>query len=182
MRRKKLRCDPNVDHFGRQSKNILPRGGSMNLLHRIEMLLGTKRTPTVKEIACALQELNVTREEVLPFVVEPTELPYGRNTIFTSEQLEVVVIHLPANTRSPIHDHGNSLGCEIVVEGELINRVYSAAERSQPQLVRVERYQPDQLCLIPHGQIHSIVNRQQERLITLNVYSPPIQGCRVYFD
>ncbi len=156
------------------------RGVPMDLLYRIQCLFGTLLNPTEEQLACAMRELQVTANEVMPYILEPGELPYGRNNVYQSTDIEVVILNLPANSCSAIHDHGVSYGCEIVVEGELVNRIYSLDDRCLPRLLNIERYQPNDICIIRKNQIHSIANEKEKRLVTLNVYSPPLQGCSVY--
>lgn len=152
----------------------------MTLIHRIKRLFDSFPDPTEEQLACGLRKLRITRKEVLPFILEPAEFPYGRNTIFQSDNVEVVVIHLPANTSSSAHDHGYSYGCEIVLEGQLVNRVYSFDEQRELQIVKEERFPPGSICRIHKGDVHSINNEREERLITLNVYAPPIRDATSY--
>ncbi|MDM5292767.1 hypothetical protein QUF81_05955 [Peribacillus simplex] len=77
----------------------------------------------------AVQSLNLTFHEVSKYVTEPMDLEYGRNVIYKSENVEVIVIHLPSMARTLIHDHGLSIGCIFVVAGDFLNVLYKSEEK-----------------------------------------------------
>ena len=78
-------------------------------------------SPNYGELKEAIQSLQLTPDQLEPYLVEPASLGYGRNVLYLNEDVEVVLIHMPGKRQTQLHDHGGSIGCIYVVEGELVN-------------------------------------------------------------
>jgi cysteine dioxygenase len=113
-------------------------------------------------------------------VTEPKEYPYGRNIIYKSNDIEIIVINLPANSHTFIHDHGKSECCGRVIQGEIVNVEYEADDLEQVRISNEHRVHAGEIFCTPLGVIHQMQNRQDERVISLHAYSPPIMGLKVY--
>ncbi len=72
----------------------------------------------------AIQSLNITLHKVSPFITSPANLEYGRNVIYKSEFVEIIVLNFPSKAKTFVHDHGISLGCILIVNGTLQNITY----------------------------------------------------------
>ncbi|WP_139492432.1 cysteine dioxygenase [Brevibacillus dissolubilis] len=152
----------------------------MELMESIQREFGSLKKPTVKDLWKRLISLPNLSESVLPHLREPDQYAYGRNVIYRTEELEVIVMNFPARQRTAIHDHGLSIGCGIVVEGKLINTLYSVIQEGQVQPKGEQRVSRGQCFFAPPGLIHGMENRTEERLVTLHVYSPPLDNMKVY--
>jgi len=151
----------------------------MKLLDCIHQQLGKLKNPTLKELGTALKQFPDLSDLIQPFITEPDQFPYGRNVIYLNEHIEVLVINLPGHVETAIHDHGQSLGCAMVVEGKLLNSIYRINEN---QIERAKAYvvQKGDFLISPQGLIHKMSNAHTERMISLHVYSPPLFNMSNY--
>ncbi|ULT59784.1 cysteine dioxygenase family protein [Neobacillus drentensis] len=151
----------------------------MELLACIHQQLGKLTSPTLKELGTSLKRIPNLYELVQPFITDPDQFSYGRNVIFLNEQLEVIIINLPPHIETAIHDHGKSIGCAMVIEGKLLNSTY---RNNENQTERAAAYfvQKGDCLFAPQGLIHKMSNLQDERMISLHVYSPPLLNMSSY--
>ncbi|MGD8192721.1 cysteine dioxygenase [Brevibacillus ginsengisoli] len=152
----------------------------MTLLTRIREHFAYLKNPSVEELQNRLQALQISKEEIEPYIMEPDQLPYGRNVIYQTPELEVVIINLPGLISSLPHDHGDSLACEVIVEGELTNHIYELKQEGTVRLLCTDVYTEQRICSIERQQIHAIQNSNENRTIILNVYAPPVCKQRTY--
>lgn len=80
-----------------------------DLIPCITSLLGSLKNPSLKDLRDRLSRIPEPDVKALPYVPEPGQAPYGRNVIYRNESIEVVLIHLPAYSETPIHNHGTSI-------------------------------------------------------------------------
>ncbi len=132
------------------------------------------------EMVRLLSQIPDLKHWLEPYVTEPNEYPYGRNVIHSSDKIEIIIVNLPPGSRTYIHDHGQSEGCGVVLQGELINVIYEATGDDQVHPIREHTVQAMDVFSTPLGMIHQMVNRQAERVVSLHVYSPPLKGLKVY--
>ncbi|TKH03360.1 hypothetical protein FC682_18345 [Peribacillus simplex] len=129
----------------------------------------------------AVQSLNLTVNEVSKYVTEPKDLEYGRNVIYRSENVEVIVIHLPSMAKTLIHDHGLSIGCIFVVAGNFLNVLYKLEdEASYPIYDQVEEFSQNEILLVKEDTIHMMYNPTTSPVITFHIYTPPLKGGTTY--
>jgi cysteine dioxygenase len=150
------------------------------LLNQIEQRFSELEKPTISEIKQVLQSLGPLLTEVPLYTSEPVHLPYGRNVIFQTNELEVVVIKLPGSCQTPIHDHGDSVGCMYVAQGELMNVEYRLEPNGFPEQIGFSTIHSGQFCEASYGQIHELVNPRKVPAISLHVYSPVQVGAKRY--
>jgi cysteine dioxygenase len=60
--------------------------------------------------------------------MEPGELEYDRNDFYRNNELEMIVTNIPSYKGTATHDHGQSIGCAMVLEGQLLNSIYHLRE------------------------------------------------------
>jgi cysteine dioxygenase len=143
---------------------------------QVGLLLNTSRSALMD----MLNQFPDLSSLIQPYVTEPKEYPYGRNIIFKSNDIEIIVIHLPANSHTFIHDHGKSECCGRVIQGEIVNVEYEANEHDQVRISKEHHVHAGEIFSTPLGVIHQMQNRQAERVISLHAYSPPIIGLKIY--
>jgi uncharacterized NAD(P)/FAD-binding protein YdhS len=112
-----------------------------------------------------------------------------RTVIHRAEEYELVVIGWMPGQESSIHDHGDSHCGFRVMQGEAIERIFlqssfarrahGAADRSVLSAVR----RPGTVSLLEPGEIHQVGSdaRAAEPLVTLHLYSPPLERWRRYW-
>ncbi|WP_276355016.1 cysteine dioxygenase [Cohnella caldifontis] len=152
----------------------------MDLVSLLAARFGRLTNPTLDELKEALLGIPDLAEWTLPHVTEPSAYPYGRNVVYANEEVEIIVVHLPAQCRTYIHDHGKSAGCGRVVQGELTNAVFEAVDRTTAVKTAEHKVAAGERFVTPHGMIHQMRNDNQERVVSVHVYSPPLQGLKLY--
>ncbi|MGE7185899.1 cysteine dioxygenase [Peribacillus sp. NPDC006672] len=129
----------------------------------------------------AVQSLNLTFHEVSKYVSEPMDLEYGRNVIYKSENVEVIVIHLPSMAKTFIHDHGLSIGCIFVVAGDFLNVLYKLEDKeSNPIYDHIQEFSQNDILLVKEDTIHMMYNPTTSPVITFHIYTPPVKGGTNY--
>lgn len=152
----------------------------MDFLENIKNNLDQMKKPSETELQKVMERFHFTVQDILPYVTEPADLSYGRNVIYCSEDIEVIVLHFPNHSATNIHDHGDSIGCGIVVEGELTEFSYKFNKEEKLELISESRVSENEFFHISEQHIHAMANDKDERLITLHVYSPPLHGVKYF--
>src|SRR4051812_14693425 len=107
----------------------------MDFLEHVKQVFGSLNQPGLSELREAIVSLGSSIDGIAPYVTEPESYPYGRNVIFRTKEVEVIVIHVPALKETYIHDHGESIGCGIVLGGQLVNTMYALNEERQAERI-----------------------------------------------
>lgn len=164
----------------------------MNYADCIQMLLKSvegKLDPREDESAyfqsiCRLiQQSDCTKQRLIPYLTAPVApLKYGRNRIYYSNLFEVLVLHVPPQVETPIHDHGKSCCCVHVVSGTAVNHIYQRDSHIDQVLQKIccDQVLEGGFFYSSYGQIHSMSNPTNHPLVTLHVYTPPIEGNHIY--
>lgn len=110
--------------------------------------------------------------------IEFSDYNYTRNIMYINNVIEIVLICWNIGQQSTIHDHPHN-GCLMkMVEGNLIEEVYSKVDSNY----RVSSYKYDSTNYLDHGDIryqenkyiiHKISNSFMNPAISLHIYSPP---------
>ncbi|MCD1161360.1 cysteine dioxygenase [Peribacillus frigoritolerans] len=153
----------------------------MGFLETIKSTLDNLPSYNEVNLVQAVQSLNLTFNEVSKYVTEPKDLEYGRNVIYRSENVEVIVIHLPSMARTLIHDHGLSIGCIFVVAGDFLNVLYKLEDKaSYPIYDQVEEFSQHEILVVKEDTIHMMYNPTTSPVITFHIYTPPLKGGTTY--
>jgi cysteine dioxygenase len=152
----------------------------MELIDKLEQLFSTKHGCRLEDLKEAITSLGDLVWHVPNYRTEPNRLPYGRNVLFSNDDYEVIVINLPGNRATAIHDHGDSIGCAFIVQGELQNITYTLDSNGYPLQKDEFRFQAGQMLESPSGLIHEMRNPRKEAMVSLHVYSPPLQDIKSY--
>ncbi|TCZ78740.1 hypothetical protein E0485_06570 [Paenibacillus albiflavus] len=136
--------------------------------------------PTIQELKSAIETIDFTDDFISTHLTEPNELPYGRNIIWVTDHIQAAIIHLPAYTETFIHDHGDSVGCALVLEGNLMNTIYRLDDQHLPREVSRCLVNRNDFFYATKYQVHKMSNLNLERAISFHVYSPSIHGARTY--
>ncbi|MBD0380523.1 cysteine dioxygenase [Paenibacillus sedimenti] len=152
----------------------------MTLLRAIERTFCRLQQPTHEQMKSALLSLGELLQTVPEYKTEPEQLPYGRNAVFSNKELEVIIIHIPANQSTAIHNHGSSIGTAYLVEGQLVNTMFTLDSYGYPVPEHDDFIQAGQCFDAPADQIHQLSNPFHERAISLHVYTPPLREVNRY--
>lgn len=152
----------------------------MDFLKLLSHRFGSLVNPSRIELMDVLSQIPDLDTLIQPYVTEPKEYPYGRNIIYNSNEVEIIVVNLPAKGHTFIHDHGKSECCGRVVQGELINVEYEVVDHEQVRKIKEHKVQASEVFSTPYGMIHQMLNRQAERVVSLHAYTPPLNGLKVY--
>jgi cysteine dioxygenase len=152
----------------------------MNVIRCLPLFLNEKTNPTITQMEKLIRCIPYTTyEQIVPFITSPKPpLNYGRNVIYSTERFEVIVLHLPAHTETPIHDHGESFCCVKIIKGTLHNRIFDLSPHLT--LRKEDTYTADDYFTVTTDQIHSMYNPSKEALISFHIYTPPIRDNHIY--
>jgi cysteine dioxygenase len=153
----------------------------MSYTERLIRQLDQLTAPTMEELQTVLQSVLPTPSQYGPLVMPPKALPYGRHVLHSTDAVEAILIHLPAQARTAIHDHGVSIGCACVLEGEMANVVYTVDEDGYPLERAMQLLQPGEINNVSKRMIHAMVNPSPtERMVSLHLYTPPLRNIKTY--
>jgi cysteine dioxygenase len=152
----------------------------MKLLDTIEQAFHGVTNPAPHELRAKIVEMDITFEKVAPYIAKPSQLPYGRRVLFQSDEFEAILIHLPAGSQTSIHDHGASIGCAFILEGQMTNTLYELGSEGYVYECGKSTLLPNQFLYAPHGQIHQMSNTSSERMLSFHIYAPCMTGMKAY--
>lgn len=153
----------------------------MSLHQQLNSIFGCMRSPSLFELKQGLEqvELNsIYSNEEIPTPEKGRD--YGRKSIFNNGEVECVLVHIPAYKKTTIHNHGSSIGCARVLEGEMSNVIYTLDEYGYPIKKGEERIDSQRRMHVTDGLIHEMKNERKDRVVSLHVYSPPLSEVRAY--
>ncbi len=99
------------------------------------------------------------------------ESQYARQLIFKTDNVEIILMCWLPEQGTPIHNHGKSDAITLVLEGEMTYRTYYPDDRKVSGVLR-----PGDIEHIPVGIEHEVQNKSKNKLVTLHVYSPPLEA------
>ncbi|MEB9382205.1 hypothetical protein P4J09_30055 [Bacillus cereus] len=89
----------------------------MKFIEIIKRSFDSSHVYSQQELIQIVQTLDLSLENVIPYITAPKHLEYGRNIIYHTKNLEVMVLYFPSLAKTPIHNHGTSTGCIYIVQG-----------------------------------------------------------------
>lgn len=126
--------------------------------------------------------LLVAIAEGLGAVAVPAQLvadpaPDGRTyqLLLETAEYDAWIIHWPAGTGLGTHDHGDSAGAFVVIDGAL--------DEDQPRVdgsVVTRRIAAGASVSFDIGYVHAVVNRTDAPATSVHVYSPPVRSMGFY--
>jgi cysteine dioxygenase len=152
----------------------------MMLVKAIEQTFCKLQEPSLEQIKSALQSLNNLLHEVQDYKTEPVKLPYGRNVIYSTKELEVIIIHIPASAATAIHNHGASVGAACLVQGNIVNSKFLLDTEGYPVVHSDDFIKTGDYFTAPKDQIHQLSNPFHEPAVSIHVYSPPLTDVNRY--
>lgn len=82
-------------------------------------------------------------------------MEYGRNIIYHTNNLEIMVLYFPSLSKTPIHNHSASTGCIYIVQGSLQNILYTfEASETTPTYHQTQQFTQGNLFTVNNDTIH----------------------------
>jgi len=152
----------------------------------VDYLNSCKETVELAPLRQLLLATEISRQDISSHI---RFLPdtYSRNLVTSSKWFELLVLCWHAGHKSQIHDHAGS-GCAFkIISGaatevkcELTGRVSEKVKLVRP--VSLNTYPVGSVCASRSEDIHKIVNGGDGDLITVHIYSPPLNMNTYKFD
>jgi cysteine dioxygenase len=107
---------------------------------------------------------------------------YARNLIARGEFAELLLLCWRSGQRTPIHDHGGSIGVVMVCEGLLTETMYERCENGRVRPFNTHRWSTGGITGADVPDIHQLLNLQPagKDLVTLHCYSPPLSVLNTF--
>jgi cysteine dioxygenase len=111
-----------------------------------------------------------------------TPRKYARNLIARSAHAEMLLLCWRSGQRTPIHDHGGSVGVVMVCEGLLTETMFERAAEGHVRPYNTFRWGPGAITGADVPDIHQLLNLQPagRDMITLHCYAPPLSVLNTY--
>lgn len=146
-----------------------------------ETISGLKAVPTLEEIKQWFSALLLRQRDYEPYRVF-TPRKYARNLVARSSFAELLMLCWRSGQRTPIHDHGGSVGVILMVEGLLTETMYEHAPEGHVRPYNTYRWGPGGVTGADVPDIHQLLNLQPEKrdMVTLHCYAPPLSVLNTY--
>ena len=107
---------------------------------------------------------------------------YARNLIVRGEHAEMLLLCWKQGQRTPIHDHGGSIGVVLVCEGMVTETMFEHAPEGHVRPYDTYRRGPGVVTGADVPDIHQLSNLEQDGrdLVTLHCYAPPLSVLNTY--
>jgi len=149
--------------------------GLFQFLDRLE-----GRVP-LEELTAQLEQHDIDCSDVADFI-HFSDQSYTRNLVRSGSWYQVLVLCWKNGQRSPIHDHaGSSCGIR-VLRGTLTESLFEFAPNGHVFPTFSRQMMTGEVQGSQDSDLHQVSNLQEEGadLITLHVYSPPLQWMGTY--
>lgn len=136
----------------------------------------------LEQLKGIVKDLKVTRKDIGDYV-QFNDSGYRRNQIRLGAWYEALVICWKPGQKSYIHDHHGSSCCFRIIEGcaeEIICKPTGrTADLPLVRPVATRSFPVGTVCASSAEHIHEVVNHGDQDLITMHIYSPPL-NMRIY--
>ena len=111
-----------------------------------------------------------------------TKRKYARNLIARSPSAELLMLCWHAGQRTPIHDHGGSVGVILLLEGLLTETMYERSPAGSVRPYNTYKWNPGAITGADVPDIHQLLNLQPEGrdMVTLHCYAPPLSVLNTF--
>ena len=151
------------------------RSDRLNGLVRTLDELGSK--PTLIDLAGALESAQLTLADLSQHV-QANPHNYNRVTIALREGYEMLVMTWTRGQASVPHDHGPSICAMLTVCGQAVEGSYTVARDGYVDLEYETTFEAGQVTAGQDAAVHTVSNSQDELLVTVHIYSPPLRDFR----
>ena len=140
-----------------------------------------REVPTLEQIKEWFSQLVIRQRDYDRFCVFD-ERHYARNLIARSPFAELLLLCWRAGQRTPIHDHGGSVGVVMVYEGLLTETLFDQMPEGHVRPFNTFKWSAGGITGADVPDIHQLLNLQGEgkNLVTLHCYAPPLAEMNKY--
>jgi cysteine dioxygenase len=145
---------------------------------RINNLTGVPSLDQIKEWFATLIVRQRDYERYRVF----TKRKYARNLIARSASAELLMLCWHSGQRTPIHDHGGSVGVVLLLEGLLTETMYERVQGGHVRPYNTYKWSPGAITGADVPDIHQLLNLQPEGrdMVTLHCYAPPLSVLNTF--
>jgi cysteine dioxygenase len=167
----------------RPSPRVGPRRGTLSLAALCEHLDAAGGVPCLETIEDWLRHLSPSPEELRPYLQFKQDT-YSRNLIQRRATYEVLLLCWRPGQHSPIHDHAGSQCALIVLAGKGTEVRFEREQRGRLQAVSYQPLPTGTVTASVADDLHVLGNwtNPPRNLVSLHVYSPPLDGMKTYPD
>lgn len=128
-----------------------------------------------------LDNVNISNEQVMQ-LASFDEKNYCRKRLFRNDHCEVLMLSWLNGQRSKIHDHLNAACGVKILNGEAIETQFEKSANGLIYATKSTQFAQGSVTVSRDDDIHQISNLQADNkpLITLHIYSPPLQKFNLY--
>lgn len=147
----------------------------------VEYLDGLTARASIETLREMLGASNVSFNDLKHYVRFKDDA-YQRVLICSGEQYEMLVVCWKSGQRSPIHDHAHSTCCFRVMRGVCTETVFDFSPCGQVVARESRNLKEGYMAASQDTDTHQVSNLQPagQDLVTLHIYSPPLQAMRKY--
>ncbi|MCP3905657.1 MAG: hypothetical protein GY715_18680 [Planctomycetes bacterium] len=134
----------------------------------------------IEQLNRMLEDLDLSIDDVSDHVrFHPAH--YQRNLVHLGPNYSALILCWGPGQASSIHDHRGSACSVRVIQGTVVETRYKRDANGMLTVDRTNRHPEGAVCGSYDADIHTIVNEdQRDGLVTLHVYTPPMENYRVY--
>jgi len=149
-----------------------------------------------KKLSCWLEKMNQIKDGCYLEATQnfPAELSlfkdylffdqpkYTRNLVSCNDQYELMILCWEPGQETPIHDHGESEGYLLLLQGSLTEQIYHQNEKKTSlTLVKEQTLSSGEASVINESVgYHKLANKSKERVVSFHLYYKPIKKFFVY--
>ncbi|HEY6328645.1 MAG TPA: cysteine dioxygenase family protein [Blastocatellia bacterium] len=147
----------------------------------IEIVNGLTQVPALAEVNGWLNSVLMRQRDYERFRLF-SDHNYARNLVVRSSFAEMLFLCWRSGQRTPIHDHGGSIGVVLVCEGMMTETMYEHAPEGNVRPYTTYRRGPGAVTGADVPDIHQLINLEGEGrdLVTLHCYAPPLSVLNTY--
>ena len=155
--------------------------GEISLAEAAEIINNLKAVPTLDQIKEIFSTLLLRQRDYESYRLF-TARKYARNLVARSSFAELLMLCWRSGQRTPIHDHGGSVGVVMVCEGLLTETMFEHAPAGRVRPYNTYRWGPGSITGADVPDIHQLLNLQPEGrdMVTLHCYAPPLSVLNTY--
>jgi cysteine dioxygenase len=153
----------------------------LTLAEIADIVCNLKQVPRLSEIEGWFSKLLLRQRDYEPYRLFASR-KYARNLVARSEYAELLLLCWRSGQRTPIHDHGGSVGVVMVFEGLLTETMFERAPEGHVRPFNTFKHAPGAITGADVPDIHLLLNLQPKGrdLVTLHCYAPPLSVLNTY--
>lgn len=146
-----------------------------------DIINNLQAVPKLEEVKRWFASLLVRQRDYEPYRFF-TPRKYARNLIARSDYAEVLMLCWRSGQRTPIHDHGGSVGVILMIEGLLTETMYERMPEGHVRPYNTHKWGPGAITGADVPDIHCLLNMQPpgRDMVTLHCYAPPLSVLSTY--